>query len=402
MIKKNNLIKIFLFLSVIILLSLILYEFKKIKENCYPSERYHMAESYRPGGDYKNVSNEGSVEYRGVVRVYPDCKRGKELDIELWFADSKGFYSLDTRLKVKSNWNGEFKFKTGPFLKGSLPYHIHYKVSGRGIRSLTGTFYPDSENSGGVLDITVVKANINKPTSYFNKAPSSGESLDMINSGSNNKINNINKSENIIKIYSYILIIILVYSLIIYRKIKIKIIISLLLLFLFYFYYINYIENSNEVEKKVISKFNLPNDSKAIANWVPVIKGDEFFALEDVIKIPEQPNMFTQALLSKLDYTQLEDKLRNYYRSKGYKLTNSAVNQWGMDAHWVNGVNFSAIKKGNEVSITISKTLGDGGYLPEDYKSMLVIWSSFADSIDEYIVRNYRGYGEGFIDIKKY
>jgi hypothetical protein len=114
------------------------------------------------------------------------------------------------------------------------------------------------------------------------------------------------------------------------------------------------------VEKKVISKFNLPNDSKAIANWVPVIKGDEFFALEDVIKIPEQPNMFTQALLSKLDYTQLEDKLRNYYRSKGYKLTNSAVNQWGMDAHWVNGVNFSAIKKGNEVSITIWRIFARG------------------------------------------
>ena len=41
----------------------------EINKLCQPSERYNMAESYRPGGEYKSSTENQSVVYSGFVRL---------------------------------------------------------------------------------------------------------------------------------------------------------------------------------------------------------------------------------------------------------------------------------------------------------------------------------------------
>jgi len=391
-------------LVVIIIMFIALESNREEKKNlCYPTERYHMAESYRPGGDYKDISGDSSISYSGVVRVFPECKRGSGLDIEFWFGDKEGFYTLDTRLKVKTDYKGEFMFKTGEFLKGFLPYHIHYKVTGPGIRPMSGTYYPVSEKSGGYIDITILKANAIEPADYLTKPPSSGESLDQVKKRfekeSNDKIKNIENKEII---YLIVIIIFSLLAIVIFKNLAIT---SLILLLLSYSIFIGYKSNVYRSKLEHVNKienYSIPETKYKIASWVPVEALGRVNAIEKESKILEQPNMYTQALLSDLSVIEVEERLRKYYYDKKYKLTESAVNQWGKDSHWVNGINFSAITLGNEVSITISKTLGGGENLPDGYKSMIIIWSSKNDSISKYIVDNYRGYGSGFIDIEKF
>lgn len=390
-------------LSLIILLLIALEVNRVGKNDCYPTERYHMAESYRPGGDYKDISGDSSVRYKGVIRVYPECKRGAGLDVELWFGDKDGFYSLDTRLKVKTDYKGEFKFTTGEFLKGFTPYHIHYKVTGPGIRAMSGTYYPIDEKSGGFINITILKANASEPEDYLERSPSSGESVDQVSKKDEIESNDrIKKTEDKEIIYLILLFIISLLAIVLLKKPIISSFIIFLLLFNIFTGYKDNIYKSEIMHINKIGSFTIPESKYKIASWIPKEALGKIIAVEEETKILEQPNMYTQALLSELSVKEVEEKLRKFYLNNKYKLTDSAVNQWGKDSHWVNGINFSAITIGNEVSVTISKTLGGGEEIPEGYKSMIIIWSSKNDNISKYIVDNYRGYGSGFIKVENY
>lgn len=390
-------------LSIFILLILALEINKVGKNDCYPTERYHMAESYRPGGDYKDSSGDSSVSYKGVIRVYPECKRGSGLDIELWFGDKNGHYSLDTRLKVKTDYKGEFKFTTGEFLRGFIPYHIHYKVTGPGIRPMSGTYYPIDEKSGGFINITILKANALEPEDYLEKPPSSGESVDQVSKRVEmDSYDKIKKTEYKEIIYFILLFIISLYSIVFIKKPIISSFILFLLLFIIFTGYKDNIYKSKIEHINKIGSFTIPESKYKVASWIPKEALGKIIAVEEEVKILEQPNMYTQALLSDLSVKEVEEKLRRFYLNNKYKLTESAVNQWGKDSHWVDGINFSAITIGNEVSVTISKTLGGGEEIPEGYKSMIVIWSSINKNISKYIVDNYRGYGSGFIKVENY
>lgn len=114
----KKIVKLSILFVLVLMFITLEYNRDEKKNLCFPTERYHMAESYRPGGEYKDISGDGLVSYKGVVRVFPECKRGVGLDIEFWFGDKEGYYTLDTRLKVKTDYKGEFTFKTGEFLKG--------------------------------------------------------------------------------------------------------------------------------------------------------------------------------------------------------------------------------------------------------------------------------------------
>jgi len=399
----KKIVKVSLFIVTMVTLIALVSNRDEKNKLCYPSERYHMAESYRPGGEYKDSSGDGSVSYRGVVRVFPECKRGSGLDIEFWFGDKEGFYTLDTRLKVKTDYKGEFMFKSGEFLKGFLPYHIHYKVSGAGIRPMSGTYYPVSEKSGGYIDIIILKANATEPADYLTKPPSSGESLDQVKKRvekeSIDKIKYIEKKEII---YLILILLFSILAIVIFKNLAIS---SFILLFLSLSIFIGYKSNIYKSKLDHVNKieiFSMPEYNYKIASWVPIEALGRVIAIEKEVKILEQPNMYTQALLSELSINVVEEKLRKFYLNKKYKLTESAVNQWGRDSHWVNGINFSAITLGNEVSVTISKTLGGGENLPDGFKSMIIIWSSKNENISKNIVDNYKGYGSGFISIENY
>jgi hypothetical protein len=146
--------------------------------SCVPTERYHMAESYRPGAPYRSKVGDGSVLYTGSVRVWPTCLPVAGVSVDVWYTDVDGFYNNETRLQVRTDMNGDWSMRTGPLSPDVRPYHVHLKVYGPGIRPMTTAQYPDSSTSGGRYDLVVLEANGEGPEGFLETEPSSGESDD--------------------------------------------------------------------------------------------------------------------------------------------------------------------------------------------------------------------------------
>jgi hypothetical protein len=193
----------------------------------------------------------------------------------------------------------------------------------------------------------------------------------------------------------------LIFSLIKINKRKKLILFSLsFILFITTIFYSNqsdlYKPNSNYLPEINNEKAILENYERA--KWAPVLSSGNLIAYNEELLIPEQENMFTQVFVSSLSTIELENELRNYYREQGIELGAGAVNMWGTDANWQYSYNISGIKLGKEVNITISKKLGDGRLPPEGYNSVAIIWQMESEKINKYIVENFAGFGEGFLD----
>ena len=401
--------KIFGFVASLTLLNLYFVVFgidSQIKGLCQPSDRYNLAESYRPGGEFKSYSEDSSVIYSGFVRLSGErCIKLPNIEIEFWFSDSKGNYSKDTRLKVRTDSKGYFEIRTGGFQEGNLPYHIHYLVKGPGIRPLTGNYNNISYNSNDKFDIFVIPADGSNYSKYLSKELRSGDNFTSKVNGNSlfGFFKNIESLEKI-KLVAYLLQIVLfmlIFSLIKINKRSKLILFSLsLILLVTTVFYINqsdlYKPNSKYLPELNNEKALFENYERA--KWAPVLSSGNLIAYNEEILIPEQENMLTQVFVSSLSTLELEKELRNYYRGQGIELGEGAVNMWGADANWQYSYNISGIKLGKEVNITISKKLGDGRLPPEGFNSVVIIWQIESEKINKYIVESFAGFGEGFLD----
>lgn len=378
----------------------------EIEKICQPSERYNMAESYRPGGGYKSYAEDSSVVYSGYVRLSgKSCTKIPDIDIEFWFSNSKGNYSKETRLKVKTNEEGFFEIKTGGFQEKNLPYHIHYLVSGPGIRPMTGNYNNTAHNSNDKFDIIVIPANDSNYRNFLNKELSSGDNFVKVGSDksiiSNLKtIDNLERTKIIGFVTLLILSILLISILLISKKKKTFITISLLSILIALFIYNN--DTVNLYDSKTIYQPEKIKEKAVLkyyqnAKWAPILKEGSFYSITEQIEIPEQENMLSQVFVSDLNTKDLEEQLRGFYINQGIELGQSAVNMWGADANWQYSLNFSGITLGKEVNITISKKLGDGRALPDGLNSLVIIWQIESESINKYIVDRFTGFGDGFI-----
>lgn len=378
----------------------------EIKELCQPSDRYNLAESYRPGGELKSFSEDSSVKYSGFVRLSGEgCKKLPNVEIEFWFSDSKGNYSKETRLKVRTDSKGYFEIRTGGFQAGNLPYHIHYLVKGPGIRPLTGNYNNISYNSNDKFDIFVIPADGSNYSDYLSKELRSGDNFTskVADNSLFGLFKNIESLEKI-KWVAYLLQIVL--FMLIFSLIKINKRSKLILFSLSFILFITTVFYSNQSDLYKPNSKYLPeiNNEKAIlenyerAKWAPVLSSGNLIAYNEELLIPEQENMLTQVFVSSLSTIELENELRNYYRNQGIELGAGAVNMWGIDANWQYSYNISGIKLGKEVNITISKKLGDGRLPPEGFNSVAIIWQMESEKINKYIVENFAGFGEGFLD----
>ena len=380
----------------------------EINKLCQPSERYNMAESYRPGGEYKSSTENQSVVYSGFVRLAgTGCEKIPGVNIEFWFKDSKGNYTKEARLKVKTDDTGFFQIKTGGFQAGNLPYHLHYLVSGPGIRPMTGNYNNKNYNSNDNFNIIVLPAKSDNYLEFLSKELSSGENF--INLDKNKSfLSKIKSIENLEKVknLSYlvqILLFVIFFSLItqgkrmkiIYLTITIILCCSLLI-------YNNksslYDPKTNFVSNSVSEKASLP--SYKMAEWAPLLNKGILTSYTEEIEIPEQENMLSQVFVSSLSLGDLEKELREFYMLEGIVLDRGAVNMWGSDANWQYSYNISGITIGKEVNITLSKKLGDGRLPPDGYQSVVIIWQIESEKINKYIVDSFKGYGGGFMDLE--
>jgi hypothetical protein len=403
--------RVLAFLTIIIFINLfsIFYLIdSEISKLCQPSERYNMAESYRPGGEYKSYSENQSVVYSGYVRLAgKGCEKIPGVDIEFWFKDSKGNYTKETRLKVKTDDTGFFQIKTGGFQKGNLPYHIHYLVKGPGIRPMTGNYNNINYNSNDKFNIYVLPVESGNYLEFLSKELSSGEYFNNYDKNVSiiTKLKSIENLEKI-KYFGYIiqiLLFILLFSLLIQGKRKKFIYLTLsILLFISLLLYNDksslYDSKTNYLPISVNEKASL--GSYKIAEWAPALNKGILSPYTEEIVIPEQENMLSQVFVSSLTIEELEKELRGFYMLQGIVLDSGAVNMWGSDANWQYSYNLSGITIGKEVNITLSKKLGDGRLPPDGYQSVAIIWQIESEKINKYIVDSFKGYGEGFMDLE--
>ena len=380
----------------------------EINNLCQPSERYNMAESYRPGGVYKSYSENQSVTYSGFVRLAgKGCEKIPKVTIEFWFKNSKGNYTKETRLKVKTDNTGFFQIKTGGFQAGNLPYHLHYLVKGPGIRPMTGNYNNKNYNSNDNFNIIVLPAESSNYHDFLSKELSSGDNF-IINEKNSSYIIKLKSIENLekIKYLGYILqilLFIIFFSLIILEKRKILYYLTLfIVLFTSLLLYNNkssvYNPKTNYLPISINEKESL--GSHKMAEWAPVLNKGILSAYKEEIVIPEQENMLSQVFVSNLTIAELEKELRRFYINQGVVLDKGAVNMWGSDANWQYSYNLSGITIGKEVNITLSKNLGDGRLPPDGYQSVAIIWQIESEKINKYLVDSFRGYGEGFMDLE--
>lgn len=378
----------------------------EINKLCQPSERYNMAESYRPGGEYKSTTGDNSVIYSGFVRLSGEgCQKIPRVDIEFWLKDNNGNYNKETRLKVKTDDNGFFQIKTGGFQKNNLPYHIHYLVTGPGIRPMTGNYNNKSYNSNDYFDIIVIPTTGGNFNDYLSKELSSGDNFQSgdLNNSLIIKYKTI-KNLEMLKFISYFMQIALfiIFFLLINMRVRKKLLFmsSILLMFLILTLYNNntslYDPKNNYIPGKIYEKTTLKNYN--MAKWAPVLKNGILESISEEIEIPEQENMLSQVYVSTLSTKALELELRDFYKLQGIMLDQGAVNMWGADANWQYSYNLSGITLGKEVNITISKKLGDGRSPPDGYNSVAIIWQIESVKINKYIVERFNGFGEGFIE----
>lgn len=148
--------------------------------SCVPTERYNMAESYRPGAPFRESVADGSVLYEGTVRVWPSCLPVPGVVVDAWFVDENSYYTNETRLQVRTDATGRWYYRSGPLGMEVQPHHVHLKVYGPGVRPMTTAVYPDTATSGGRYDLVVLEANGTGPAGFLETEPSSGESKEEV------------------------------------------------------------------------------------------------------------------------------------------------------------------------------------------------------------------------------
>ena len=144
-------------------------------KDCYPTDRYNMAESYRPNAPIRDTLGTGTVRYSGKVLAWPDCLPVKDARVEFWSWGPDGIYKSDYRATLFSNNKGEWEVYSSEMDQMKNPYHIHVKVTGPGIRPVTSAFYPITHNGGGEFDIIVLPAESTGPEGFLDKSPKTGE-----------------------------------------------------------------------------------------------------------------------------------------------------------------------------------------------------------------------------------
>jgi hypothetical protein len=144
----------------------------------------------------------------------------------------------------------------------------------------------------------------------------------------------------------------------------------------------------------------IPKTRPPIAEWMPDLPGVNMVALEDERQIPEQENMFSQLVATDVDVITLEQALRAWMTSEGFRVSDTAVNEWGPDGEWVRGLHLAGMKEGVEVSLTLSAQPPNRGSWAPGYRSGLLIWRSARANIVAEEVDRYRGYGGGFLPLE--
>jgi hypothetical protein len=143
--------------------------------DCYPTDRYNMAESYRPDAPLRDVVGAGTVSYSGKVLAWPDCLPVQNARVEFWSWGPDGIYTSVHRATVLSDQSGKWEVFSSEMDPTKTPYHIHIKVTGPGIRPLTTAFYPETHNGGGVFDIIVLPADSAGPQGFLDQPVLTGE-----------------------------------------------------------------------------------------------------------------------------------------------------------------------------------------------------------------------------------
>jgi hypothetical protein len=144
-------------------------------KDCYPTDRYNMAESYRPDAPERSVLGTGTVRYSGKVLAWPDCLPVRDALVEFWSWGPDGIYTSDYRATVTSDAQGNWEVFSSEMDPTKTPYHIHIKLTGPGIRPMTTAFYPETHNGGGVFDIIVLPANSAGPVGFLEQPVMTGE-----------------------------------------------------------------------------------------------------------------------------------------------------------------------------------------------------------------------------------
>jgi hypothetical protein len=142
---------------------------------CYPSDRYNMAESYRPDAPLRSVIGTGTVRYSGKVLAWPDCLPVQDAEVEFWSWGPDGIYTSELRATLITDKQGNWEVLSSEMDPTKTPYHMHIKVTGPGIRPVTTAFYPETHDQGGIFDIIVLPANSSGPEGFLDQPVMTGE-----------------------------------------------------------------------------------------------------------------------------------------------------------------------------------------------------------------------------------